>query len=218
MEAAIALDKKRAAEAEARQKAKQTADAEKARRDAEKAQADKLKAESEAKEKEKQALLEKHGKTGSVHGHQEAERYIAAILHYQQTYRPKLRSDQAFRKALFNKRMLLKRNFQQLQLKADVVDERFAILRDGLLAMKSQGDDAYHCLLNCICKSFLQQIRLEVDRFNAGCYFYAQLAMKLCATVPMFTEYLLGRLYKRCPLLIPNFYDDPVRNTVTHPY
>lgn len=55
------------------------------------------------------------------------------------------------------------------------------------------------------------QVRQEVNGAPFAAYFLAKLAVLLAGAIPEFKDYLYGRLLKRCPYLIPNYFDfDPV--------
>jgi hypothetical protein len=63
-------------------------------------------------------------------------------------------------------------------------------------------------MLNFLAKTFLLQARQEIHATPFAAYFLGRFAYLLCATIPEFTDYLLGRLMKRCQYLIPRYHDD----------
>ncbi|KAI8150175.1 GLE1-like protein-domain-containing protein [Fennellomyces sp. T-0311] len=207
VELAIKADKQKfAAEAAKKEAEKKAKDAQQ-KKDLEtkkKAEADE-KARKEQEEKEK---LKAKSSSASVSGLELYKKYSAKLDYYREHYRPRLQ-DTKFRSTVFKERMPIKRFLKQLQFKRDVVDQRFIAIRDRLLAVKTQSEDAYHILLNYTAKDFLRQARSEISSISWGAYFYARFAMLLGAAIPDFLEYLLARLYKRCPYLIPEYHDDP---------
>ncbi|KAI9495285.1 GLE1-like protein-domain-containing protein [Zychaea mexicana] len=203
---AIQIDKEKQAKLKAQKEAEAKAQREKEQKSLE----DKQKAEAAdkaRKEKEEKARMQQAKQSSaSVNGIELYATYMKRIEYYREHYKPKLQ-DQKFRSTVFKERMPIKRYLKQLQFKREVVDQRFKAIRDRLLAARSQSEDAFHILLNYTAKDFLRQARSEISSISWGAYFYARFAMLLGAAIPEFMEYLLARLYKRCPYMIPNYHD-----------
>ncbi|KAI9270461.1 GLE1-like protein-domain-containing protein [Phascolomyces articulosus] len=203
---AIQTDKEKLKKEKAEKEALVKAQKEKEQKDI----AEKQKAEAEAKaqkEKEEKARLQAKSSAASISGLELYKTYIKKLDHYKQHYKPKLQ-DAKYRSTVFKERMPIKRFLKQLQFKTEVVDQRYVAIRDRLLAVKTQSEDAFNILLNCTAKDFLKQARSEISSISWGAYFYARFAMLLGAAIPEFMEYLLARLYKRCPYLIPEYHDE----------
>ncbi|KAI9317135.1 GLE1-like protein-domain-containing protein [Dichotomocladium elegans] len=165
-------------------------------------------AKAEAERKEQQAKLAASAQGASISGLEQYKEYTKTLDYYREHYRPRLQ-DNAFRKVMFQEKLPIKRFIKQLQFKPEVVEQRHVAIRDRLLLIKSQSVETFHCLLNQMAKDFLLQVRAEVSSISWASYFYARLAMLLMADIPEFTNYLMGRLYKRCPYMIPEYHDDP---------
>ncbi|KAI8093297.1 GLE1-like protein-domain-containing protein [Halteromyces radiatus] len=168
----------------------------------------KKKAQAEKKaqlELEQKKLSSNKGGASST-GLEEYNKHMAAIENYKKNIKPKL-EDPAFRKQCFEARRLIKRTIIQLQFKHNVILEKYQILRDHILNVKNQSIDAFHVLLNHVGKTLLLQVRQEVDGAPFSAYFLAKLAVLLAGSIPEFKDYLYGRLLKRCPYLVPNYFD-----------
>ncbi|KAI7848138.1 GLE1-like protein-domain-containing protein [Circinella umbellata] len=193
-----------------KEKAQKEAEVKAQKAKAQKELEDKQKVENAAKEKkelEEKARLQEQSTSASISGLKLHEEYMKKLEYYKQHYKPKLQ-DPKFRSTVFKERMPIKRFLKQLQFKREVVDQRFVAIRDRILAVKQQSEEAYHILLNCTAKDFLKQARSEISSISWGAYFYGRFAMMLGSAIPEFMEYLLARLYKRCPYMIPNYYDE----------
>ncbi|KAI8333504.1 GLE1-like protein-domain-containing protein [Choanephora cucurbitarum] len=203
---AIALDKKRAEELTAQAKLK--AEKEKAEQ-AEKEEKEKKLKEKEAEEKQKKEELAKlkQSSATSLEGLKEYEQYYQKIEYYQKTIRPKLQQD-AFRKQCFTARRVISRTISQLQHKHSVVLEKYQFLSNHIMGIKQQSQDAFEVMLNHLAKAFLSQVKQEIHATEYAAYFLARFAYLMCATIPEFKDYLMGRLFKRCPYLIPRYHDD----------
>lgn len=196
---AIALDKKRSEE--------QTAEA--------KAKAEKEKKEAEEKERKKKELKEKNEKmlklqqssATSLDGLEEYKKYYKKIEHYKSTIKPKL-SDPVFRKQCFEARKIIKRTVAQLQASHQVILEKYNTIYAHLMGVKQQSADAFEVMLNFLAKVFLLQVKQEIHATPHAAYFLARFAYLVCSTIPEFSDYLMGRLMKRCPYLIPQYHDD----------
>ncbi|KAI8367324.1 GLE1-like protein-domain-containing protein [Blakeslea trispora] len=203
---AIKLDSKRQEELATQAKLK----AEKAKKEEEEkaAQAKKQK-EKEAEDKQKQEDLAKlkQSSATSLEGLKEYEQYYKTIEHYQKNIRPKLQQD-AFRKQCFTARRVISRTISQLQHKHSVVLEKYQFLSQHILGIKQQSQDAFEVMLNHLAKAFLSQVKQEIHATDYAAYFLARFAYLMCATVPELKDYLMGRLLKRCPYLIPRYHDD----------
>ncbi|ORZ17799.1 GLE1-like protein-domain-containing protein [Absidia repens] len=188
----------------------------KAKDDAEKKELEEKKQQLEAKNKakaERKALKELEQKklasnngAASTTGLEEYKKHMAAIENYKKNIKPKLQ-DPTFRKQCFEARRLIKRTIIQIQFKNDVIIEKYQVLRDHILSVKNQSVDAFHVLLNHLGKALMLQVRQEVDGAPFSAYFLAKLAALLSGAVPEFQDYLYGRLLKRCPYLVPNYFD-----------
>lgn len=77
-----------------------------------------------------------------------------------------------------------------------------------LIAVQGQSQEAFEVLLNFLAKAFLEQVKQEVHATPFAAYFLARFAYLLVSTIPAFLDYLMGRLFKRCPYLIPQYHDD----------
>ncbi|KAI8061706.1 GLE1-like protein-domain-containing protein [Gongronella butleri] len=218
---AIALDttrieqdkKKEAAEKERQAKeAKEAKDAAAAAEEKKKAVA-KAKAEAAAKAEEAKKLSSNKGGASSA-GLEEYKKHMQAIENYKAKIKPRLQQDDAFRKKCFEARRLIKRTVIQIQFKDHVIIEKYKLLEKHLLTIKNQDVDAFHVLLNHLGKALLLQVRQEVDGAAFSAYFLAKLTVLLCGGIPELKEYVYGRLLKRCPYLVPNFFDDDP--TLTH--
>ncbi|CEP14066.1 hypothetical protein [Parasitella parasitica] len=206
---AIALDKKKSENATAEAKAKAEAKAEKERKD----QEEKAKKEQQAKEeKEKKAqALEKQklaqSSAVSPQGLEEYRKYYEKIEYYQTTIRPKLQED-VFRKQCFEHKRLSKRTVSQLRQNHDVIVEKYKVAVDHLFKIKQQSPEAFEYMLNHLAKIILAQVKQEVHATPHAAYFLARFSYLVCSAIPDFLQYLMGRLLKRCPYLIPQYHDD----------
>jgi hypothetical protein len=77
-----------------------------------------------------------------------------------------------------------------------------------LLNIKQQSADAFEVMLNFLAKVFLLQVKQEIHATPHASYFLARFAYLISSTIPEFLDYLMGRLLKRCPYLIPQYHDD----------
>ncbi|KAI8641485.1 GLE1-like protein-domain-containing protein, partial [Parasitella parasitica] len=204
---AIALDRKKSEHATAEAKAKAEATAERERL----GQEEKAKQEQQAKEeKERKAQALEKQKTVSFvspQGLEEYKKYYEKIEFYQTTIRPKLQED-VFRKQCFEYKKVIKRSVSQLKLDRGTILEKYNLLHDHLLKIKQQSPEAFECMLNHLAKSILSQVKQEVHATAYAAYFLARFSYLLCSTIPEFIQYLMGRLLKRCPYLIPQYHDD----------
>ncbi|KAI8338451.1 GLE1-like protein-domain-containing protein [Chlamydoabsidia padenii] len=191
----------------------------KAKDDAEKKEQEEKKQQLEAKNKaiaEKEALRKAQEKklasnmgAASTAGLEEYNRHMEAINNFKKNIKPKLQ-DPTFRKQCFEARRLIKRSITQIQYRSNVIIEKYEQIRDHILSIKNQSQDAFHVLLNHVGKSLLLQVRQEVNGAPFSAYFLAKLAVLLAGAIPEFKDYLYGRLLKRCPYLVPNYFDfDP---------
>lgn len=76
------------------------------------------------------------------------------------------------------------------------------------MSTKTKSTDAFEVLLNYLAKVILRLVRKEGVPAAYTVYYLARYSYLLCATVPEFIDYLLARLMKRCPYLIPQYHDD----------
>ncbi|CAO3611662.1 unnamed protein product [Cunninghamella echinulata] len=134
---------------------------------------------------------------------------MTTIENYKTNIRPRLQED-AFRKQCFEARRVIKRTIIQIQFKEQIIIEKYKVLYNHLLTIKNQSNDAFHVLLNHLAKALLLQVRQEVDGSPFAAYFLGRLAVLLSGSIPEFKDYLFGRLLKRCPYLVPNYFDDDV--------
>lgn len=81
-------------------------------------------------------------------------------------------------------------------------------MNNHLMTIKNQSEDAFQVMLNFLAKVFLLQVKQEIHATPHAAYFLARFAYLLCSTIPEFLDYLMGRLLKRCPYLIPQYHDD----------
>ncbi|RCH98300.1 hypothetical protein CU098_000448, partial [Rhizopus stolonifer] len=102
----------------------------------------------------------------------------------------------------------INRTVSQLQHSHAVVLEKYQFLSQHLLGIKQQSQDAFEVLLNHLAKVFLAQVKQEIHATDYAAYFLARFAYLMCAAMPEFVDYLMGRLLKRCPYLIPRYHDD----------
>ncbi|KAG0745325.1 hypothetical protein G6F57_006476 [Rhizopus arrhizus] len=183
---------------------------------AEKERAEKEKKEKEEEEKKKQAEKERVEKelklrnsvATSQEGLEEYKKHFQKIEYFKQNLKPKLQSDSAFRKQIFEARRLVKRTVTQLQYKHNVIFEKYTVMYNHLIAVQGQSQEAFEVLLNFLAKAFLEQVKQEVHATPFAAYFLARFAYLLVSTIPAFLDYLMGRLFKRCPYLIPQYHDD----------
>ncbi|RCH97777.1 Nuclear pore complex nucleoporin component [Rhizopus azygosporus] len=200
IEAAIKYDKERteselAAEKEREEKEKKQKEEEEKKRKA------------EAEKKEKELKLQRSSAT-SPEGLEEYKKHYAKIEYFKATLKPKLANDPTFRKQIFEARRLVKRTVAQLQYKHNVILEKVELMYNHLTSIKAQSQEAFEVLLNFLAKAFLAQVKQEVHATPFAAYFLARFAYLLISTIPEFLDYLMGRLYKRCPYLIPQYHDD----------
>ncbi|KAF7728914.1 Nuclear pore complex nucleoporin component [Apophysomyces ossiformis] len=182
----------------------------------EKAKAEKEKKEKERKEEEirRQEAAEKERKerlsqsiATSAKGLEEYKEYFATIENFRANIKPLLK-EPGFRKQCFEARRLIKRTIIQLQYKHEVIFEKYCILRDHLLNTKNQSMEAFHVMLNHTAKVFLLQARQEINATPFAAYFLGRFATLLCSSIPELSNYLIARLFKWCPYLIPQYHDD----------
>ncbi|ORX55615.1 hypothetical protein DM01DRAFT_1335005 [Hesseltinella vesiculosa] len=209
---AIAVDKKNQEEemknkAAAKEKEEKEAKEKEALAEKNKALALKNKAEAEATAQKNKKLSSNRGGASST-GLEEYKKHMKVIENYKTVIKPKLDSNEAFRKQCFEARRLIKRTVAQIQYKSQVILDKWKVLENHLLKVKSQSEDAYHVLLNYLGKALLLQVRQEVDGAAFSAYFLAKMTALLCGSVPDLKDYIYGRLLKRCPYLVPNFFDD----------
>lgn len=76
------------------------------------------------------------------------------------------------------------------------------------MSIKQKSSDAFEVMLNALAKVVLKLVRKEVDPSPHTVYYLARFSFLICVTVPEFLDYLLARLFKRCPYLIPQYHDD----------
>ncbi|KAF1800074.1 GLE1-like protein-domain-containing protein [Mucor lusitanicus] len=206
---AIAIDKKKSENATAEAEAKAKAKAAKEKQE----QEEKEKKEQQAKElKEKKAQqleMQKIAQSSAVspQGLQEYKKYFEKIEFYKTTIRPKLQND-VFRKQCFQAKLVIKRTVSQLQADHRVITEKFNTLNNHLLGIKQQSPEAFEYMLNQLAKFLLTQAKQEIHATAFAAYFLARFAYLMCSSIPDFLPYLMGRLLKRCPYLIPQYHDD----------
>lgn len=80
------------------------------------------------------------------------------------------------------------------------------------MTAKQKSNDVYEVLLNFLAKVILRLVKKEGIPSPYTIYYLARYSYLLSATIPEFMDYLLGRLMKRCPYLIPQYHDE---NTVS---
>ncbi|KAI9273636.1 GLE1-like protein-domain-containing protein [Sporodiniella umbellata] len=200
MEDAITYDK-------SRRETELAAEKEKAEKES-KLKEEEEKKKKEEKEKTERELKKKNSQASSPDGIKEYEKHYKQIEYYKKNLKPKLTEDPTFRKQIFETKKLVKRTITQLQFKHHVILEKYNVMYNHLNTVKAQSKDAFEVLLNFLSKSFLGQVKQEVHATPFAAYFLARFAYLLISTIPEFTNYLLGRLYKRCPYLIPQYHDD----------
>lgn len=76
------------------------------------------------------------------------------------------------------------------------------------MSLKQESNDAFEITLNYLAKEILRQVAVDVSNKPYCAYIYSRFAYMICSSIPEFTDYLLGRLYKRCPYIVPQFHDD----------
>lgn len=165
----------------------------------------------------------------SPQGLEEYKKYFEKIEFYKANIRPKLQND-VFRKQCFQAKLVIKRTVSQLQADHKVVAEKvghmseggknesrwtyilqFNTLNNHLLGIKQQSPEAFEYMLNQLAKFLLAQAKQEIHATAFAAYFLARFAYLMFSSIPEFLPYLMGRLMKRCPYLIPQYHDnDPV--------
>ncbi|CAO3648531.1 unnamed protein product [Mucor fragilis] len=206
---AIALDKKKSENATAQAEAMAKAKAAKEKQE----QEEKEKKEQQAKElkekKAKQLEMQKMAQSSAVspQGLEEYKKYFEKIEAYKANIRPKLQND-VFRKQCFQAKLVIKRTVSQLQADHRVIAEKFNTLYNHLLGIRQQSPEAFEYMLNQLAKFILTQAKQEIHATAFAAYFLARFACLMCSSIPEFLPYLMGRLMKRCPYLIPQYHDD----------
>ncbi|KAG0171818.1 Nuclear pore complex nucleoporin component, partial [Apophysomyces sp. BC1034] len=160
----------------------------------------------EAAEKERKERMAQSVAT-STKGLEEYKEYYATIDNYRANIKPLLKQPE-FRKQCFEARRLIKRTIIQLQYKHEVILEKYCVLRDHLLNTKNQSIEAFHIMLNHTAKVFLLQARQEIHATPFAAYFLGRFATLLCSSIPELQNYVIARLFKWCPYLIPQYHDD----------
>ncbi|KAI7894887.1 GLE1-like protein-domain-containing protein [Mucor mucedo] len=202
IEDAITLDKKRADAESAEAKAK----AEKLQKEADEKAAQTAKDKADKEAADSKSKLEQSAAT-SAQGLEEYKKHFAKIEHYQKNIRPKL-DDPAFSKLCYPHRITLNKSTIQLQFDHPTILVKYTAVFNCLMAMKQKSNDAYEVLLNYLAKVILRLVKKEGIPTPYAIYYLARYSYLLCATVPEFMDYLLGRLMKRCPYLIPQYHDE----------
>ncbi|KAI7906549.1 GLE1-like protein-domain-containing protein [Cokeromyces recurvatus] len=196
---AIKADKKRLETAAAEAKAK----AEKEKKEKE----EKEKKEKEEKKKKEEILKQQQSAATSIEGMEEYKKYYAKIEYYKTKIKPMMKED-TFRKQCFNAKMIINRTITQLQSDHKIVYEKYEFLKNHILNIKQQSNEAFEFLLNHLSKVFLAQVKQEIHATAFAAYFLARFACLMCSAIPEFLDYLMGRLLKRCQYLIPKYHDD----------
>ncbi|KAI8967045.1 GLE1-like protein-domain-containing protein [Mycotypha africana] len=202
VENAIQLDKKKLENEKKEAQLKE----EKAKKEKEE-EAKRLEEEKKANEKKEEIKKLQQSSATSIEGWQEYQRFYKKIEYYKTTIKPKL-SDDNFRKACFNAKRPITRTVSQLQYDHSVLLEKHAALCQHLAGIKQQSPDAFEFALNHLAKAFLSQARQEIHATAHAAYFLARFAYLMISSIPEFSDYLLGRLFKRCQYLIPKYHDD----------
>ncbi|CAO3681206.1 unnamed protein product [Rhizopus stolonifer] len=200
MEAAIKIDKSKRESELAAEKAKSEKEKKKKQEEEEKKKAEKEKADKELKLKISEAY--------SPEGLEEYKKHYKKLEYFKKNLKPKLESDATFRKQIFETKRLVKRTIAQLQYKHEVIFEKYTVMYNHLESVKGQSKEAFEVLLNFLSKAFLEQVKQEVHATAFAAYFLARFAYLLLSTIPELLDYLMGRLFKRCPYLIPQYHDD----------
>ncbi|KAI9251999.1 GLE1-like protein-domain-containing protein [Helicostylum pulchrum] len=195
VEEAIAYDRKRT-ETET---AEATSKAEKEQKDLEKKELKKQEIEKLKKKQESNATC--------LSGLEEFKKYYAKIEHYKVAFKPKL-EDAAFSKAWFKKKSGIKRTISQLTSNHEFIFAKYKEIYALLMSLKQESNDAFEITLNYLAKEILRQVAVDVSNKPYCAYIYSRFAYMICSSIPEFTDYLLGRLYKRCPYIVPQFHDD----------
>ncbi|KAI9480920.1 MAG: GLE1-like protein-domain-containing protein [Benjaminiella poitrasii] len=196
---AIAADKKRLETAAAEAKAK----AEKEKKEKEEME----KKDKAEKEKKEAMAKQQQSAATSIEGMEEYKKFYAKIEYYKEKIKPKLKED-AFRKQCFNAKMAINRTVTQLQSDHKIVYEKYEFLKNHILGIKQQSNEAFEYMLNHLSKVFLAQVKQEIHATAFAAYFLARFAYLMCSAIPEFLDYLMGRLIKRCQYLIPKYHDD----------
>ncbi|GAA5809357.1 hypothetical protein MFLAVUS_002765 [Mucor flavus] len=163
----------------------------------------------ERKEKEIKKLKEMQDSDASLSGLEYFKKYYAKIEQYRDTFKPKLQ-DAAFSKAWFKRKSGIRRTISQLTSNHEFIFTKYKDIYALLMSIKQESNDAYEITLNYLAKEILGQVAQDVANKPYCAYIYARFTYMICSSIPEFTDYLLGRLYKRCPYVVPQFYDgDP---------
>ncbi|KAI8095701.1 GLE1-like protein-domain-containing protein [Thamnidium elegans] len=177
-----------------------------ARSKAEKEQKELEQEELKKKENEKLKKMKESNAT-SLSGLEEFKKYYAKIEHYKVAFKPKM-DDAAFSKAWFIKKKGIKRTISQLTSNHEFIFTKYKEIYALLMNIKQESNDAFEVTLNYLSKEILRQVEVDVSNKPYCAYIFARFTYMICSSIPEFTDYLLGRLYKRCPYIVPQFHDD----------
>ncbi|KAL0077952.1 GLE1-like protein-domain-containing protein [Phycomyces blakesleeanus] len=148
----------------------------------------------------------KHSSVYSAQGLEEYNKYFETIKTYRELYKPALMDDN-FRKSFFKIKKDVTRNVSQLQYKPSVVLEKAKNVFDILDKTKKQSNEAFNILLNHLSKAILLQAEQEIAATTMAAYFLGRFATLITGYIPELFPYLIARLYKRAPILIPHYHD-----------
>ena len=176
------------------------------------AEAEKQQKETEKKQKEamEQQAVTQRKAVDQNYGSEEAIRYaderIAKVRHIKETIDKQVKSNRAMMNEALRYRM-------QFTLKIGAVtNSRRFILQfmndiNGLLNKGKQTSELlYAWLLNNLAKQFIKQAENEVAVNFKKAFPLASLCLLLVCQHPEFLDFVLGRLYKKCPYLIPKYH------------
>ncbi|KAI7867947.1 GLE1-like protein-domain-containing protein [Spinellus fusiger] len=165
-----------------------------------------LKAQEEKKKAEIAKKNSQHKSVYSAEGLAEYQSYYETIKVYKEKYKPAL-LDPNFRKDVFKVKKTITRYVSQLQFKQQVILDKANKVLEIINTTKNQSEKAYHVLLNHLAKSILAQAEQEIDATPMAAYFLGRFSALMTGSVPELFPYLIGRLYKRAPILIPHYHD-----------
>ncbi|KAI9022719.1 GLE1-like protein-domain-containing protein [Phycomyces nitens] len=209
IEDAIRLEKENS---EKKSKANAAKAAAKAKEEEEKANAEKAKAKAEQDKIQAEKALQvkkaamKHSSVYSAQGLEEYNEYFETIKIYRELYKPALMDD-TFRKSFFKVKKDITRNVSQLQYKPSVVLEKAKNVFEIVDKTRNQSKEAFNILLNHLAKVILLQAEQEIAATPMAAYFLGRFATLITGHIPELFPYLIARLYKRAPILIPHYHD-----------
>ncbi|KAG2228591.1 hypothetical protein INT48_006016 [Thamnidium elegans] len=168
---------------------------------------DEKKLDKEFQEELAKQRKSKESNATSLSGLEEFKKYYAKIEHYKVAFKPKM-DDAAFSKAWFIKKKGIKRTISQLTSNHEFIFTKYKEIYALLMNIKQESNDAFEVTLNYLSKEILRQVEVDVSNKPYCAYIFARFTYMICSSIPEFTDYLLGRLYKRCPYIVPQFHDD----------